>query len=195
MKKTLLAALAFGPAALAMACPGPALDPIAERLFRDAGSRLSVADKNLLAAKTGFSLSGNEALPFALDKDSRDHPFGASVLPTDMNGDGQEEIFIVYGNTYTSGLAGSSVMLFIKDPEGAYEAQFAFSGVTPDALATTNLGYPDLLIGGPGFQYPVWRWDGDTYEFDRTVPDAEYGRLEKRGVDELSRAYRGSPRR
>jgi hypothetical protein len=62
----------------------------------------------------------------------------------------------------------------------------------PDALSTTSLGYPDLLIGGPGFEFPVWRWDGNAYAYNRTVADADYAKLEKRSVEELSKAYLGT---
>jgi hypothetical protein len=30
-------------------------------------------------------------------------------------------------------------------------------------MPTKNLGYPDLMIGGPGFEHPVWRWNGKEY--------------------------------
>jgi hypothetical protein len=144
---------------------------------------------NAIAAKTGFVLSGNKALPFASDKDSREYPFGALVLPTDMNKDGQEEIFISFGNTFTSGMAGSSIALFIRDAKGAYVDQLGFPGVVPDALEPIGNGFPDLLIGGPGFEYPVWSWDGKAYVLSRTVKDADYGRLKKKSVERISKAY------
>jgi len=186
-----LAALWLWLAALILARQGqgPPLDPVAALLFKDVETRLSTADKNALAAKTGFVLSGNTDLPFALDPESREYPFAAQVMPTDMNKDGREEIFILFGNTATSGLAGSSIALFIKNAEGAYAHQLGFPGTVPDALAESHLGYPDLLIGGPGLEYPVWRWDGKAYVHSRTVKDADYGRLKKRSVEELSQAY------
>ncbi len=39
----------------------------------------------------------------------------------------------------------------------------------PEFQKTFNLGYPDLLIGGPGFEQPVWRWNGKEYQFYKTV--------------------------
>ena len=97
------------------------LSPVASSLFQNVKSKLTVEEKNFIAKKLGFIASGKKDLPFALDKDSNDFPFGATILPTDMNKDGKEEVFIVYGNSYTSGNAGSGVVLFIKNSSGAYE--------------------------------------------------------------------------
>jgi len=179
-------------AALACARQGPKLDGVAAILFKNVKTKLTVADKNAIAAKTGFVLSGNKDLPFASDKDSKEYPFAALVLPTDMNKDGQEEIFISFGNTYTSGMAGSSIALFIRDAKGLYVDQLGFPGVVPDALEPIGKGFPDLLIGGPGFEYPVWSWDGKAYVFSRTVKDADYGGLKKKSVEEISKAYQQS---
>jgi hypothetical protein len=134
-------------------------------------------------------LSGDKDQPFASDKDSKDFPFGAMVYPTDMNKDNKEEVFISFGNTYTSGNTGSSIVLFIKDVKGTYITQLGFPGTVPDVLTTTNQGYPDLLIGGPGFEYPVWKWNGKAYVFGRNVKDADYEKLKKQSLEQLSKAY------
>jgi len=185
-KKPGIAALLLG---MVCARQVPKLDGVAAILFKNVQTKLTAADKNAIAAKTGFVLSGNKGLPFASDNDTKEYPFGALVLPTDMNKDGQEEIFISFGNTFTSGMAGSSIALFIRDAKGAYADQLGFPGVVPDALEPIGKGFPDLLIGGPGFEYPVWNWDGQAYVLSRTVKDADYGRLKKKSVERISKAY------
>jgi hypothetical protein len=189
MRKTIWFAVLLSFAATLQARPDPPLSRVAALLFKDVRTKLSVAEKNAIAADTGFVLTGDAAQPFALDEQSREHPFSAEVLPTDMNADGREEIFIVFGNTYTSGMTGSSVDLYIRNAEGRYTNQFGFPGLVPDALEEKRFGYPDLVIGGPGLEYPVWRWDGRTYLFGRMITDADYGGLRKEGIDELSQAY------
>jgi len=161
----------------------------AATLFSNCMSKLSNDEKNSIYKLLGFVLSGNKDQPFASDKDSKDYPFAVIVMPTDMNKDGKEEIFVLFGNSFTSGNTGSSIVLYIKDAKGAYIAHLGFPGTTPDALATVNQGYPDLLIGGPGFEYPVWRWNGKTYDFHRQVKDADYAKLKKQNVEEVSKAY------
>lgn len=164
-------------------------DGIAARLFENVKSNTSAGERNLIAQKLGFILSGNKDLPFALDKDSKDYPFATMVMPTDLNKDSKEEIFVSYGNSFTSGNTGASIVLFIKNAAGIYEMNLGFPGLTPDILTTSNKSYPDLLIGGPGFDFPVLRWNGKKYDNYKTVKDSEYEKLKKTGADVVSKEY------
>ncbi len=71
---------------------------------------------------TAFSLS-NDKKQFAAVEEASEYPFDAFVYPTDLNKDGKEEIFIVFGNSYTSGHTGSNVVMYIKDKSGSYQAK------------------------------------------------------------------------
>jgi hypothetical protein len=64
---------------------------------------------------------------------------------------------------------------FIKNAAGKYEANVGFPGVTADPKPEKSQGYPDLLIGGPGFCFPVWRWNGKAYDFSRDEPQEPGG--------------------
>lgn len=165
------------------------LNKVADLLFKNVKTKLTITDKNQLATALGFVLSNDKEQPFALDADSKDYPFTATVFPVDMNKDGKEEIFVHFGNSYTSGNTGTSIALFIKNSSGVYQNHLGFPGMIPDALATVNLGFPDLLIGGPGFEYPVLRWNGKTYANHRVVKDDAYEKLKKKSVSELSKEY------
>lgn len=165
------------------------LNPVAMELFKGVKSAATTNEKNYIAQKTGFVLSGNKEQPFALDKESKEYPFAANVLPTDLNKDGKEEIFINFGNSFTSGNTGSSIVLFIKNAAGVYEMNFGFPGMAPDVLTTMNKGYPDLLVGGPGFEFPVFRWNGKIYDNYKTISDSVYEKTKKRSTEELSKEY------
>ncbi|THU40764.1 hypothetical protein FAM09_01220 [Niastella caeni] len=193
MKKTLLLTpvLLFASSML-YAQSTTSLTDVAMLLFKNVKTKLTIAEQNQVAAKTGFVLSGNKDQPFAADKDSKEYPFAAFVYPTDMNKDGKEEIFVVFGNTFTSGNAGSSITLYIKNAAGTYMPHLGFPGTIPEALTTSSMSYPDLLIGGPGMEYPVQRWNGKTYVFNRTVKDKDYGKLKKKGIDAMSKTYQES---
>ena len=161
-------------------------------LFKNSKSNLSVAEKNKLFIDLQFHLS-KDRQHFVADADvNKEFPFSAQLMPTDFNKDGKEEVFIIYGNSYTSGGAGSSVIVFIKNAAGKYESQLGIPGTAPDVLATANKGYPDLLIGGPGSEYPVWKWNGTSYVLARKVTDSEYDKLKKTSLDEVSRAYQAT---
>ena len=162
---------------------------VAALLFKNVKTKITTAEKNEIATKLGFVLSNDKDQPFAADKDSKNFPFTAIVYPTDFNKDGKEEIFILFGNSYTSGSTGSSIAMFVKDAKGSYTDQLGFPGTAPDVLATANLGYPDLLIGGPGMEFPVWRWNGKEYTFNRNVKDADYEKIKKQSLEEVSKAY------
>ncbi len=144
------------------------LSEVARLLFKDVKCKLPDFEKNQIADSTGFVLSGNKEEPFAMDKESLDYPYNAQVTITDMNKDGIEEVFIQFGNSYTSGMTGSSIVLFIKSKQGVYRTNLGFPGVEPEQLKTGYGGYPDLLIGGPGFEFPIWRWNGKEYVFYKT---------------------------
>lgn len=88
------------------------------------------------------------------------------VKEDDLNDDGVPEVFVLAGNTCTSGMAGTSIVLFIKDAEGRYGSHLNFPAGGWIELETSNAGLPDLAIGGPGFCEAVYRWDGTTYQHD-----------------------------
>jgi hypothetical protein len=161
------------------------LSEVASLLFKNTKTNLTVAEKNQIATKLGFISTGDKEQPFAQDKDSKEYPFGVTVYPTDLNKDGKEEIFVLFGNSYTSGATGSSIVLFIKNPAGVYSEHLGFPGTAPDVLATQSKGYPDLLIGGPGFEFPVLRWNGKTYNNFRMVKEQEYNKLKKASLETL----------
>ena len=161
-------------------------------LFKNSKSNLTPSEKNKLFIDLQFRLS-KDRNQFVADGDvNKEFPFDVHVMPTDFNKDGKEEVFIVYGNSYTSGGAGSSVVVFIKNAAGKYESQLGFPGTAPDVLATVNKGYPDLLIGGPGSEYPVWKWNGINYVLARKVKDSEYEKLKKTSLGEASKAYQST---
>ena len=66
-------------------------------------------------------------------------------------------------------------MLFIRDPAGNLKPHLGFPAASADPLPERNEGYPDLLIGGPGFCFAVWRWNGASYEHLRNDPQMPGG--------------------
>jgi hypothetical protein len=80
----------------------------------------------------------------------------------DLNRDGKPEVFVSIGGTCLGGMAGNHMDLYIKNSKGQWKSQFGFQGIYT-VLATRSKGYPDIEIGGPGFCFPVWRWNGLRY--------------------------------
>jgi alpha-tubulin suppressor-like RCC1 family protein len=162
------------------------LNEDAALLFKQNKSKLSILDKNKAATLIGFKLSKDKK-QFIMDAQSADYPFDVFVYPTDINKDGIEELFVLYGNTFTSGNTESNIMLLQKDSYGDWHKYLDFQGTIPWALPTGNLSYPDLVIGGPGFQFPVYRWNGKDYVMARKISDAELTRSKAVSVEILSK--------
>lgn len=81
----------------------------------------------------------------------------------DLNKDGQPEVFLLIRGGCVTGFVGTSMELYIKNKNGKWETQFGFDGWY-NILETKNKGYPDIEIQGPGFCFPVWRWNGKRYD-------------------------------
>jgi hypothetical protein len=102
-------------------------------------------------------------------------PAGTDVQFSDWNGDGRKEVLVTWGNTCTSGMAGSSVALFVRGASGKWERNLGFPGMLAEVLPAKHQGYPELLIGGPGFCFGAWKWDGKAYVHARDVPQSPGG--------------------
>jgi len=162
----LLAACCVALAGATYAADGPAL------LFAKGAGKLSASEQREIFAALGLAIAadGKSFVDTVCGQ-----PAGAQVELRDMNGDGRDEVLVVYGNSCTSGMAGASVVLFIQNATGKYEANLGFPGVSADPKPEKSKGYPDLLIGGPGFCFPVWRWNGKAYDFHRQEPQEPGG--------------------
>jgi hypothetical protein len=161
----------------------------ASLLFKNNKTKLSQAEKSFIFQQSGLTLSKDQKQFAVKDEENVEYPFGASAYNLDMNGDGKEEVFVVFGNSYTSGMTGSSVILFIKDAGGKYQSNLGFPSTTPSMLPSKSKGYPDLVLGGPGFEFPVWRWNGKTYDYFRKIKEKELLKAKTIYVDAASELY------
>jgi hypothetical protein len=151
--------------AVLAACSGGSPAPGAQ-LFPPSEARLSPADAAAVTALV--------ADMFPPDADGRFvHPDCGPLDPivdvTDLNRDGNDEVFVQWGNLCTSGMTGSSLSLYLKGPSGAWQQELGFPASGYRVL-TRGDDYPDLEIGGPGFCFPVWSWTGAAYEYACSLP-------------------------
>lgn len=85
----------------------------------------------------------------------------------DLDGDGHPEAVITEGGSYCFGMAGTGYSIVSKKASGAWKLITSNEGV-PNILATKGMGgWPDIEIGGPGFCFPVERWNGSSYVINR----------------------------
>lgn len=97
-----------------------------------------------------------------------DDPGTASYTPGsfeevgDLNGDGLPEAVITEGSAYCYGNTGTAFSLVSRDARG-WKLTIESVGI-PNFLDTKGAdGWPDIEVGGPGFCFPVMRWDGRAY--------------------------------
>jgi hypothetical protein len=129
-------------------------------LFPADSTTISEDDQRAIFTLLGYTVSADGSSLEAMDCGA----VYTHVDEDDLNGDGIPEVFVLGGNSCTSGMAGSSLSLFIKNAEGSWGMNLGFPAGGWTKLEAENLGYPDLSIGGPGFCEAVYRWDGSTYQ-------------------------------
>lgn len=158
-------------------------------LFKDVTSRATNKEKNQLFELTNFQIVKNGTqFHYKEDVYAAEYPFDVVVSPVDINSDGIEEIGLMYGNSYTSGAAGASTILFIKNKDGNYEVNLGYPGFLT-FLPTKHQGYIDMMIQGPGYEFAVWVWNGTAYDFSRKINSSESDTLELISLEEASKLY------
>lgn len=85
----------------------------------------------------------------------------------DLNGDGRPEAIVTEGTTYCYGMTGQAFWLVSQQADGGWKLITNETGI-PEFLATRGVGgWPDISVGGPGFCFPVMRWNGRAYATHR----------------------------
>ena len=81
----------------------------------------------------------------------------------DLNGDGRPEAVVTEGGAICYGMTGTHFWLLSKQADGSWKLMTDDTAM-PDFLATKGVGgWPDIQLGGPGFCFPVVRWNGKAY--------------------------------
>jgi hypothetical protein len=96
------------------------------------------------------------------------NPGGATIeTVSDLNGDGRPEAVVADGGTYCYGSTGTAFKLLSKQANGSWRVMTGDTGM-PEFLKTHGVGgWPDISVGGPGFCFPVERWNGKEYKLNR----------------------------
>lgn len=81
----------------------------------------------------------------------------------DLNGDGRPEAVVSEDGTFCHGFVGTGYQILSQQQDGSWKRVDSNNGM-PEFLDTTGEGgWPDISVGGPGFCFPVMRWDGSAY--------------------------------
>ena len=92
---------------------------------------------------------------------------GAIRTYGDLNGDGRPEALVTEGGAICYGNTGVHFWLLSKQASGRWALLHNSLGVA-EFLPTRGVNkMPDLSVGGPGFCFPVLRWNGKAYVRNR----------------------------
>ena len=81
----------------------------------------------------------------------------------DLNGDGRPDAMVTNFGLECFGNTGQGYVLVTKEASGAWRKLYESHGI-PEFLPTRGAGgWPDIVNGGPGFCFPVMRWNGQDY--------------------------------
>lgn len=91
----------------------------------------------------------------------------------DMNGDGHPDAIVTEGGSLCYGNIGMAFSLVSQQPNGSWKLIYQSLGI-PEFLSTKGVGgWPDISLGGPGFCFPVLRWNGRDYVRHRMEYDGK----------------------
>jgi len=131
-----------------------------------ADAKLSAADTAAAFKAANFTLHGKQWRACG-DPGSMSYSPGAVELVRDLNGDGRLEAVLTEGSTACFGMTGTGYSLVSKQPDGKWKLITGGQGMAT-FLATKGVGgWPDIEVGGPGFCFPVVRWNGKEYVWNR----------------------------
>lgn len=85
----------------------------------------------------------------------------------DFNLDGQPDAIVSEGSVYCFGAEEVGYTLVSRNAAGQWAIIDERPGFAQLLETSGGSGWPDIIVGGPGFCHPVVRWNGSEYALDR----------------------------
>jgi hypothetical protein len=160
-------AVAAAPAPASPAAPARAPAAPPQAAAGASPTRLSPADEAAAFKAAGFKRRGNQWRSDCDDPGTPTYSPGVIEKVADLNGDGRPEVLFTEGGTYCYGNTGQGYFVVTRLADGGWKRVASGTGIA-EFLGTRGAeGWPDLRIGGPGFCFPVQRWNGREYALQR----------------------------
>lgn len=132
-----------------------------------AQARLSPTDEAAAFRAAGFKRAGGQ-WKACDDPGSAGYEPGRVDQSGDFNGDGLPDAVIVEGSTACFGDTGASYAVVSKRADGLWHRIADGSGVISFLPRRPGApSWPDMEVGGPGFCFPIQRWNGYAYALNR----------------------------
>lgn len=128
--------------------------------------QLAPADEAAAFKAAGFTLKGKQWQ--ACEDPTPTYGPGQIETVRDLNGDGRADAIVSEHSSYCYGRAEAGFSVVSKQADGSWKSMRGIGPGLVDVLETKGAGgWPDLQIGGPGFCFPVERWNGREYTLQR----------------------------
>ncbi len=114
-----------------------------------------------------FAAAGFKQAPDGRYVRCEEDPPTMSYMPgqiesVELNGDDQTEVWVTETSTFCYGSPHTYFALF-REGAGGWHKMLEDVGI-PVVSETRHQGWPDIEVGGPGFEkFPYYRWDGKAY--------------------------------
>lgn len=117
----------------------------------------------------GFTKQGKQWKSDCNDPGTTSYGPGTVEMKGDLNGDGRPEAVVTESGTYCYGMTGTGFWLVSQQADDSWKLMARETGI-PEFLKTKGVGgWPDISVGGPGFCFPVLRWNGKAYVHHRSA--------------------------
>lgn len=122
-------------------------------------------DEEAILRAAGFSRrpdgweSGNCEAPHELS-----YSPGIVERQGDFNGDGRPDAIVTESGGMCYGLTGQASWLMSRQADGSWKEMLVETANIEFLDRRGVDGWPDISLGGPGFCFPVVRWNGTSYE-------------------------------
>lgn len=128
----------------------------------------SAVDKAAIFKSAGFVQRGKIwHSPDCGARDDAAYTPGAVESFADINGDGRPDAVVTESSAMCYGNTGSAFWIVSQQPGGAWKLMTNDIGIATFLKTKGVGGWPDLEVGGPGFCFPVLRWNGREYAPNR----------------------------
>ena len=124
-------------------------------------TKLSPTEEAAAFKAAGFTLKGKQWR--SCDDQSSSYTPGAIEEVRDLNGDGRLDALVTEGSTDCYGNTGVGYSLVSQQPNGSWKLMTKGIGMLTFLNTKGVGGWPDIEVGGPGFCFPVLRWNGREY--------------------------------
>ncbi|MBS1764881.1 MAG: hypothetical protein JSS90_07960 [Bacteroidetes bacterium] len=151
----------------------------AQQMFSGVKSTLTDEEKNQVLLLSGL-VANKETGKFQIEGEDAE----VQLLPLDLNNDSKEEIFVVTYSMFLYGNTGQGFTLLMKNENNKYASVLSLPGI-PELIYDGKSSMPAIQVGGPGFDFPVYVWNGNKYLLDKHYKTGN----KITELEDVSRAY------